>query len=208
MSSRAIANKMSKKSYLPYTNDGKSTWAATYKTNVATDGPTCGLTPVEVTAQQTAAQGIVDEIKNIKDAKAAYESALATAKTTLKNHLSVIRSGVKRMKTHSGYTTGIGQHLQVIGDEPSIDIVNSKPVLTVSKVPTGYEIKFNLLDFFDGVHIYRRRATDATASYLATDTSSPYIDTDPMTDGTEYFALFLLDDDEAGKPGDIVKVKL
>jgi hypothetical protein len=208
MGTRSVTNQMSKKPYIPGANDAKSTWAATYKTNITTDGPTCGLTAGEVTAQENAAQGVVDELKNIKDAKAAYESAVADAKATLNTHLGVIRTGVKRMKTHGGYTPAIGQHLQIIGDDHSIDLATIKPVLTIAKVPRGYEIKFNLLDFFDGVHIYRKRKADADFSYLATDTSSPYIDTEIMEDSTEYQAFFLLDDDEVGQASDHIIVKL
>jgi hypothetical protein len=208
MGGRPVANKMSKKSYIPSRNGDKTTWATTYKANIGTDGPTCGLLAGDVTAQENAAQGVIDQINAIDAAESARESAIATAKATLKNHLSVIRSGVKRMKTHGGYTTGIGEHLGIIGEDSAIDIPTSKPVLKISKVPSGYEIKFGLLDYFDGVHIYRKRAKDMDFTYLATDTSSPYIDTDPMEDGTEYRAFFLLEDDEVGQPSDHVQVKL
>jgi hypothetical protein len=203
-----LANKMKKKPYIPSKNAEKVTWANNYKTEIPTDGATCGLSPAEITAQTTAAQGIITEVNAIEAAKSACKSAIENSTTALKGHINVIRTGVKQMKVNSGYTAGIGDNLGIIGEEQTIDVATAKPVLKISKVPTGYQIDFNLLDFFDGIHLYRRRPTDAAFSYKATDTTSPYVDTDTMVDGTEYQAFFLLEDDEVGQPSDIIKVKL
>jgi hypothetical protein len=199
---------MAKKPYIPTKNGDKSPWAANYKTEIATDGPTCGLSAVEVTAQETAAQGVVDAVNAIEAAKAACQSAIEAATTNLNNNLTTIRKAVKSMKADGGYTEAIGQNLGIIGDEQTIDDATSKPQLIISKIPAGYQIDFNLHEHFHGVHIYRRRPADAAFSYKATDNSSPYIDTDPQVDGTQYYAFYILNDIEVGLQSAIETVKV
>lgn len=115
---------------------------------------------------------------------------------------------VQTMKNSPNYTNDIGEDFRIIGDEQTVDIENAKPVLKLSKVPSGYKITFGLQNFFDGVHIYRKRPEQENFRFLATDTRSPYIDTDEQVNGTEYYAYFLVDDDEVGQQSDIVTVEL
>ena len=197
-----------KKDYVPSRNGDKVPWATNLKAEIPTDGPTVGESTSDVTAVETAAQGVVDEVNNMKAAKTAYQSAMKTATDNMNGHIAVIRRHAQRMKTSPAYTPGIGENLGIEGDDHVVDVANSAPVLKISKVPSGYQIDFNLLNYFDGVHIYRKRPADAGFSYLATDTSSPYIDTDAMVDNTQYHAFFLLHDAEVGKVSAEVTVKL
>ncbi len=46
------------------------------------------------------------------------------------------------------------------------------------------------------------------AGFLARDTSSPYIDTAPIENGTQYYAYFVLGDTETGQRSDTVTVSV
>jgi hypothetical protein len=197
-----------KKGYVPIQNSGKSTWAKTFKAGIGTDGPVCGASAPEVAAMQTASQGIVDEINNLKAARAAYQSAVANSNGNLKKHIKLIRAGVKRMKSHTGYTQAIGKHLGVIGDEISIDLKTVKPTLKISRVPKGYKVGFNLHDYFRGVNIYRKRPSEETFRLKSTSLRSSYIDTEPQVEGTQYYAFFILNDKEVGQQSGIVTIEL
>jgi hypothetical protein len=115
---------------------------------------------------------------------------------------------VARIKANSNYNDDIGKDLGIIGSEQTIDIANAKPVLKLSKVPSGWQIKFGLQSYFDGVHIYRKLPEQADFVFLATDTRSPYIDTDEIVSGTRYMAYFLDGDDEVGQESDSVTVQV
>lgn len=200
---------MAKKDYVPRQNGDKTAWATNLKNKIPTDGPTIGLDGTEVSNVQTAAQDIVDGVNEIEAAITTKEAAINAATTKINNGLKVIRPIIKRGKTHAAYTNTIGQNLGIVGDEQIIDVANSKPILTVSKVPTGYQIAFDLKGYFDGVNIYRMRVPDdATFSFLARDTSSPYIDTDPITNGTRYKAFYVINDVEVGLVSDEVVVSV
>lgn len=200
---------MAKKDYVPRQNGDKTAWATNLKNKIPTDGPTIGLDGTEVSNIQTAAQDIVDGVNEIEAAITAKEAAVNAATTKIQNALKVIRPVVKRGKTHSAYTVSIGQNLGIVGDEQTIDVANSKPILTVSKVPAGYQIAFDLKGYFDGVNIYKRTPPDDAAhSFLARDTASPYVDTAPVTNGTSYYAYYVINDAEVGQQSDIVVVSV
>jgi len=109
-----------------------------------------------------------------------------------------LRKLVTQIKTKTNYNDSIGQDLKIIGAEQTIDIATSKPQLTVSKAPSGWQFDFNLKNFFDGVNIYRKRPADVAFSFLALDTATPYIDTDAQVNGTEYYAFYVLSETEVG----------
>jgi hypothetical protein len=141
-------------------------------------------------------------------AKAGFESEMQTANNNLKGHLTVIRQHAKRIKTHASYTTGIGENLGIIGDEQTIDVNTSQPGLNIFKIPVGYQVDFNLLDFFDGINLYRKRPADANFSLKAFDDSSPYIDTDAQVNGTQYYAFYVLNGVEVGVVSATVTVQV
>ena len=80
----------------------------------------------------------------------------------------------------------------------SINPGKTKPELQVRAVKNGWMFDFDLPGYFYGINIYRKRPGAKEFSYLATDTSSPYIDTDPMRLGTtQYYAWFIRNGEEA-----------
>ncbi|MBL0309949.1 MAG: hypothetical protein IPP77_09805 [Bacteroidetes bacterium] len=198
-----------RKDYVPSKNGDKTAWATNLKNKIPIDGPTIGLDGAEVSSIQTAAQDVVDGVNEIEAAITAKEAAVDAATTKINNGLKVIRPIVKRGKTHAAYTNSIGQNIGIVGDEHTVDVPNSKPILKVSKVPTGYQIDFDLKGYFDGINIYKMSPPDNPAfSFLARDTASPYIDTAEVTNNTRYHAFYIINDAEVGLVSDDVIVSI
>jgi hypothetical protein len=196
------------KDYIPARNGEKGVWAKNLKQTIPSKGPLVGESAADVTAVEDAAQGIMDAVNNLNKAKADYEAAVTNSKQALKAHIKVVRRHAQRMKTHSAYTNAIGLGLGIISGSYNIDIASSKPVLKMSKVPSGYAFKFNLLGFFDAINIYRKRPGDLKFIFLDRKSKSPFIDKEPMIEGTEYSAYFVLHDKEVGKESDVVEINL
>ncbi len=197
---------MPKQDYVPSQNSKKSPWATQLKTAIATDGPTIGLTLIEVTDTQTACDNIVSGVNEIEAAIAVKEAAVDAANVKIRTAEKKIRANIKRGKTHSAYTNSIGQHLGVVGDEQTVDVPNSAPELTGKKDPSGWRIEFNLKDYFDGINIYKSKGTGLTFVFLALDTSSPYIDTADIGVGASYYAFYMLNDHEVGLKSNVVVI--
>ncbi len=199
---------MAKRDYIKKKNAEKAIWSGTYKTRIATHGATLGLTAGEITASQTDAQNIVDGVAEIDAAITAKESAVNAGTAKITGGEARIRITVKRIKTHPAYTDSIGQDLGVVGDEHSIDVPNSQPELTGTKDPSGWRLAFNLKGFFDGVNIYRQVPGEADYSFLALDTSSPYIDTEgaALKTGTSYYCFYVLSEREVGLRSNVVVI--
>jgi hypothetical protein len=189
-----------RKDYVPTRNGDKVPWAGTLKT--------LGESASDVTAVQDAAQGVKDEVGKIDAAKADCENKVKAATDTMNAHIKVIRQHAQRMKTHADYTAAIGNAMGIEGDEHAIDLNTVTPELSYHKAPNGYEIRFNLLGYFPSVHVYRKRPADAGFIYIGNDTSSPYLDTDPMVDGTQYHAFYVLNDVEVGVVSNEITITL
>lgn len=84
----------------------------------------------------------------------------------------------------------------------------TKPELNVKAVSNGWAVSFNLHGRFQGINIYRKRPDAKEFSYLATDTSSPYVDTEPMHPGTQYYACYTMDGEETGKESSVLTIEV
>ena len=70
---------MAKKDYVPGQIAQKSPWATTLKARIATDGPTIGLSPSDITEVQGACDNVVSGVNDIDAANTAKEAAMGTA---------------------------------------------------------------------------------------------------------------------------------
>ncbi len=128
--------------------------------------------------------------------------------TDRKKLVDCCRSMAQLIKASSDYTEEVGKEFDIIGAERQIDIDKAKPVLDAQKVPHGWEFSFGLDSYFNGVNIYRKRPIEQDFTYLATDTHSPYVDNEPMVNGTQYFAYYIIGDTEVGQQSDVVTIKV
>ncbi len=85
---------------------------------------------------------------------------------------------------------------------------NTSRLTTSRFLELKYKNCFGLENYFYGVNIYRQRPDETDFSYLATDTHSPYVDNEPMVNGTQYCAYFIIGDTEVGKRSAIVKISI
>lgn len=189
---------MAKEDYVPKRDGDKVTWAGTLKAKIAIHGPTVGVSAPDITAMQGDCDTVVDEIGTFNTAKATFEQAGATKKTNVNAAVKKIRVRAQAIKKHSGYTTAIGEALGIIGDEQTVDLATAQPELKLRKDPAGWRIEFNLKDFFEGVNIYKKTTTDAAFRKLTFDTHNPYIDNEPVDNGTRYYAFYVYGDTEVG----------
>ncbi len=198
---------MAKKYFIPTRRGDRSLWLANYKAKIAIHGATLGLLLAEVTAQQTACDNITNEMQQTDQAKADYEQQVEEERAIVTANLKAITDSVARQKTHANFTDAIGDDLGTIGEEQTIDVPNEKPQLRLRQTTEGWVISFNLKGFFDAVKIERKRPA-GQFTFLAIDTSNPYLDSDPQENGTEYRAVFMLADQQVGQWSDSVKVQV
>lgn len=198
---------MATQPYLPSAEGDQIIWLENFKVKIEEHGPAIGLDPGTITDITDACDAIINAINLSDQKKADAKQATEDKKATKNTNYAIIRKEVGDFKRDDGYSDAIGDDLRVIGAEQTIDPDTEKPELKTEKVPSGWRLSFNLKNFFDGVKIYRKRPAEDFV-FLATDTRSPYIDTDEQEDGTQYYAFYLLGDDEVGQQSDIKTVQV
>jgi hypothetical protein len=198
---------MAKKDYVPRKEGDLVLWLNNYKTKLAVHKAALGLTNAEFDAQNVFIDALVAALNANTQAQQDAQEARAALDAKKTTNVQGIRKQAQNIKTRATYTAAIGEDLGIVGDEQTVDVNNSKPALKLRKVETGYELTFNLQGYFDGVKIYRQRPGQAK-QFLATDTASPYIDTEPQVNGTQYTAWFLIADDAVGKESDAAIAQL
>lgn len=76
------------------------------------------------------------------------------------------------------------------------------------KSATGWDFKFNLMNFFSAVAVFRRNPGEATFTQVDVDLKSPYSIASPIVSGVEYYFQYMKHDKLMGQPSDIIVVKL
>ncbi|MEY4875391.1 MAG: hypothetical protein RL708_540 [Bacteroidota bacterium] len=188
-----------KKGFIPRADGNKKTWATNLKNTIAGQAPLVGLVAADVTSIQNSCTDIVTQIDAAEQAQQAAKAATATKTNRVSGDETNLRNFVRRIKANPGYTDTIGQTLGIIGEDHNIDDANSQPELKASKVPQGWQLDFNLKGHFSGVNIYKRAAGAPDFTFLARDTSSPYIDTTGAQPDTHYYAYYVIGDTEVGQ---------
>lgn len=139
------------------------------------------------------------ESKSAVEANAASK-ALTTAE---------IRRIANLVKNSKGYTDATGLELGIIGTvDVDADLETIKPTLKSKLVGGNIVISFNKQKM-DGVKIFSKRTGETEFTFLAVDTASPYEDNRPkLNAGTpeerQYYAFYLLDDEQVGQQSDIL----
>ena len=116
---------------------------------------------------------------------------------------------VARIKAHPGYTEAIGQDLDIIGAEQTLDTTNAKPALKLELQAGHPNVKWTK-GGFDALEIWVDRGT-GTFVYLATDTIPDYLDTAPLPAPGQsalwkYKAIYRLSDQQVGQWSDVVSI--
>jgi hypothetical protein len=152
-------------------------------------------------------QGLHTEAETARAHAAAMEAQESTGRKTLN---TLLRGKIANWKTLGAYTEMIGQDLEIIGSGPVVDEENYKPEITGKVVGGEIRIGFKKKGV-DGVNVYCRLRGTSAWRKLAFDSSSPYVDTEPLANPAvpetrEYKAMGVIKDAEIGQDSDIVSV--
>jgi hypothetical protein len=198
--------------YVPGADAALRLWLAGFKTSIATNGPTLGFTAQQVTDAQAWADAIIAAIDNAKQKSDEATAATANKETAKGVNLKSIRDMIAVAKKSAAYTEAIGKALGAVGTTSTIDTETIKPNLTAATSVAGVTLKFNKQGT-DGVNIYTKRGAETEFKFLARDTQSPYVDTRDNLGATsaeerQYYAIYILVDDEVGQPSDTVTISV
>lgn len=196
--------------YIPPSDGELIVWLTNYQTKIITHGPTCGLTPAQVTALTTACNNLTGFIAAVEAAKAALKTAVETKDASKDTDLGAIRAANNQLKTNPNYTDAIGDDLGIKSSVSAMDEATVKPKFSGDAFPGYIRLKFTKKGL-DGVNIYTRLKGQNTWSFLARDTNSPYDDHRPLSQAgvpetREYMCIGVISDTEVGQASDIVSV--
>ena len=198
---------MAKQDYIPRKDALLLAWLINYKLKLAVHKSALGITDAEYNSQIGFADALITAINNNVTKQQESQGAREGLNNSKTANIPNIRQFSQLNKNKTSYTTTIGEELGIIGDEDSIDENTATPLLKGKKKETGYEISFNLLGHFDAVKIFRTRP-GGIKTFIAIDTSSPYLDAEPMVNGTIYTAWFMMGDDTVGLESNALTVSI
>jgi len=182
-------------------------WLRNYKQSLEANKVALGLTNAEVDEQKLVADNCINALQANFAAQTSAQAARAKANTQKKNAFASIRKKVRNIKTRDAYSPALGAGMGIVGKEKTIDKNTARPKIKVRKVPQGYAISYKLMAFFSGVKIFRQRPGEEK-KLLGVDIHSPFIDKEPMVNGTQYSAIFLIGDNPVGQLSNVTVVEL
>lgn len=197
--------------FIPAKDASLVNWLNNYKTKIATHGPTLGLTAAQITARQNRCTAVINAIQLVEVEKNEWQSAAEAKETTKTTEIGAgLRPEIAADKTLAAMTPAIEADLGIVGTPDTFDPSTFKTQLTAEVVAGAVRIKF-IKSKTDGVNVYARLKGQTAWTFLARDTSSPYIDNRPLaTPGVaevrEYMAFGVIDDAQIGQQSDIVSV--
>lgn len=201
---------MAKQDYIPATDGDFATWHDNFNTQVAAVGATVGLSAGEITSVETQNTDVHAKLTALSAAKANAAAKATEKQTSVRTATNAARGFANRVKNHPAYTVSLGQQLGIVGPEDTTDLTTAKPTLKAAAVlPGSVTVSFNK-SVSSGIRLMSKRGAETTFSFLAVDTSSPYVDNRPnLAAGPEtrqYQAQYLSGDDLIGLLSDVLNV--
>jgi hypothetical protein len=221
---------MAKSYYLPSDDAGKGAWLNNLNAKLPSYSAALGLTAAD-TASVAADAAFFSYCLNSVGQVAAYSQQWTAYKNAARNgaalgilpvapNLGVAPAAVApnifgratalvaRIKTAPGYTDSIGQALQIIGADQTVDVNSMKLVIT-AELDAGQVTVGWTKQGMDGVEIQVDRGTGFV--FLAVDTVPDYTDTAPMPAAGQsalwkYKAIYRQGDDRVGQWSDVVSI--
>ena len=221
---------MPKSYYLPSDDAGKGAWLNNLSAKLPSYSAALGLTAAD-TASVTADAAFFGYLLAAQSQVAAYSQQWTAYKNAARNgaalgalpatpSLGVAPAAVAsnifgratalvaRIKVAPGYTDSIGQALQIIGADQTVDVTTMKPVITAQLDAGQVDIGWTKQGM-DGIEIQVDRGTGFV--FLAIDTIPGYTDTAPMPAAGQsalwkYKAIYRQGDDRVGQWSDVVSI--
>ncbi len=223
---------MAKSYYLPKDDAGKGVWINNLAAKLPSYSAALGLAAGDVASVDANAK-FFNYVLNSQQQIAAYSQQWTTYKNTARNGDAAvldpvpavpvlgaapalvapdifgrIAALVARIKVAPGYTEAIGQALQIIGAEQTVDLNSLKPVITAD-MHAGQVLIAWSKQGMDGLEVWVDRGTGF--GFLAIDTVPDYTDTQPLpTSGQsavwKYKAIYKQGDERVGQWSDVVSL--
>ncbi|MDD5034524.1 MAG: hypothetical protein PHE55_07165 [Methylococcaceae bacterium] len=197
--------------YIPTSYKTLRDWLQTQHDQIPANAPTIGMSGDEQTIFLNSVNILLASANDVVDLMDKLDRLTADLQALEDIHLPIIRQGVKRGKTHSGYTPGLGQLLGWIGGGGSIDPAISQPSISVS-VHLGKIHVDGQKPGFEAVTVYRRRKGEPDWTPVAIRKRKfPIIDDAPLAilgtpEVREYRAVGIMNDEEIGQPSVMVEI--
>lgn len=202
---------MAQNDFIPRQDPNFLIWHDQFKTFVTANIATFGLAAGDATQVNTDNTDVHARIATATSTSNIAEQATADKNTSRFNVEKHARALARRIKAHPAYTAALGALGGIEGPEDSTNLSTSKPTLNgTAKAAGAAELGFNK-SISDGISLYSKRGTEADFSFLARDTSSPYLDNRPLLvagqpELREYKAVYFQNDAEIGLFSDEVVV--
>ena len=172
---------MAKQDYIPKTDGEFLAFHDNFNTQVAVVGATLGLSAGEITAVATRNTEMHTKATAANTAKANSQAKTSEKQLSFRTGTTETRALGNRFKAHPSYTTALGEQLGIIGPEDTTDLTNAKPTLKPTAIVTGsVTLGFNK-SISSGVRLESKRGAETEFTFLAIDTESPYVDTQPIS---------------------------
>lgn len=199
---------MAKKDPVPKTQNAYVKWHDGLKTNVKATTPGC--TADDVAMLDADNSDVHAKMTDATAADRASAGAHAALRQSLANSERNARALVQRIKKSTGYTTTLGDSLNIEGPEKSSDMSQKASVLRIKVKAHGVvEVGFSK-EGAEGVHIYEDRVGGPVMNYLASETHSPYVDNRPLLvagkpEMRRYKAILFIGKTEVGLESDVAE---
>jgi len=191
--------------YIPTSYKSLRDWLQQQQEQLPAVAATLGMTGDEQTAYLAAVNTLFSAANNVVEQMDKLDVLTADLQALQDAQLPVIRLGVKRAKTHSGYTPGIGQLLGWVRNGGSVDPAASQPSISVT-VQLGKVHIDGQKPGFEAVNVYLRRKGETVWTPIAIRKRKfPLIDDTPLAvpatpEVREYRAIGVVNDEETGQP--------
>lgn len=172
-----------------------------------------GIAAAEVTAVQTQNDGLHAKMPAVVDADAAAKAAHADLNTVINESQATARNLARRIKPNPAYDPTLGTKMGIVGPQDSTDIAHAKPNLKgTAKAGGVVDVDSDKLGgLVSGVHLVSQRGEEPGYTFLASETSLPYVDNRPLLvpgkpETRKYKAIFFLGKAEVGLESDVLEV--
>ena len=225
---------MPKSFWMPTDDPGKRDWLIHFAGEIPAHAATIGVIPAEVTSVQNdaayfdyllrsqtaysdAAQQWTAFKNKARNGTGTTMGPLPTAPTlgaapdaVLPGIFTRLAALVARVKKHPGYAIAIGQALDIIGAEQTVDTTGAKPVLKLELHAGHPNVKWKK-GSFDSVELWVDRADGKGFVFLDIDTAPDYLDNSPLpapgqTALWKYKGIYRLHDQRVGEWSDVVEI--
>jgi hypothetical protein len=198
---------VAKSDFIPNADHDLLVWLDRLIANLAPELAAYGLTEDDLAMLKAASTDFHVKIGQASEAAAAAKQATADKNDSRQRVEAGVRTTVRRIKAHAGYTAGQGAHLGIEGAERTLDLAIHKPDLSGVDLTGGTVVlsftKYNS----DGINLYGQRETDADWVLLGRATVSPFRDERPLLSTGKpelrrYTAVYMVKDREIGEFSD------